>query len=642
MKRILLITCLLFSITACFSQYKLKKADKLFDAMAYVDAAKAYESYIEAGYTPTKQTILNIADTYYYTNNYENAQTWYEKYIVTSLDTVHLNRYIQTLRATEQYKKADEVLRNHLQTSGNIVVLKRLENQKRQLDSINATASLFAITNLASNSTKADFGTAFYGSDIVYSSGKDTTHLGGKIYQWNEQPFLDLYVAKRNASDGSFSEEAKFMRKAQTRYHNASVAFTPDLQTIYFSTNTIKGHDRLDSADDGTNNISIVKGTIANDEVIDIHVLPFNNINYSVAHPVLSADGKWLFFTSDMAGGYGETDIYVAAVNNKGTYGEPVNLGSTINTSGKEMFPFVNDNTLYFASNGHYGLGGLDIFESTINNDRSFSAPKNLGKPINSNRDDFAYIIDTENSYGYFSSNRTGGKGDDDIYCFTKQEPPCIHVLTGVVTDANSGKPIAGVTVKVDGNDAAVGEAITNVVGVYTIPNVPCDYYIMIAASKTGYSKDEEDIETPSAPSGEVKMDFELINYDELIVREDNVEKIKIEPIYFDFDKSDITAQAAKELDKVVYVLDNFPEIIIKIASHTDSRGNDEYNKRLSERRAQATYKYIMAKGIVPERIESVTGYGESQLRNKCSNGIDCTEEEHLYNRRSDFIIVQK
>ncbi len=643
MKRIVLITFLFFSITACFGQYKLKKAEKLFDEMAYMDAAKAYEAYIEAEYTPTKQTMLNIADTYYYISNYKNAQSWYEKYGVNAFDEVHFNRYIQTLRTTENYEKVDDLMREHL--SGSAKMLQQFEAEKKYLDSINSTESLYTITNLESNTNKADFGTAFYGNKIVYSSGKDTTHLGGKIYQWNEQPFLDLFVAERNAVDGSLMGEDKFMKKAQTRYHNASLVFTPDLQTVYFSTNTVKKHGRLDSAEDGTNNIRIVKGTIVDSTMVKTRVLPFNNINYSVAHPALSADGKWLFFTSNMPGGYGETDIYAVAINNGGTYGEPVNLGPTINTSGKEMFPFVSSDKLYFASNGHYGLGGLDIFESTIQDEMNFTAPKNLGKPVNSNRDDFAYIIDAENSYGYFSSNRAGGKGDDDVYYFTKKEPACIHILTGVVTDATSGKPIEGVTIKAsdfNGEIVGTGDVTTDEEGRYILEKVPCNYYIMVGAFKTGYSTDTDDVTTPGAPSREVEMDFQLVKYGNLVVKEDNVEKIKIEPIYFDFDKYDITPQAATELDKVVFVLENFPDIIIKIESHTDSRGNDDYNMKLSDNRAKATYNYILSKGITPERIESVEGYGESQLRNKCSNGVSCTEEEHLYNRRSDFIIVQK
>ncbi|AXG72802.1 flagellar motor protein MotB [Flavobacterium arcticum] len=643
MKRILLITFLFFSITVCFGQYKLKKADKLFNEMAYIDAAKAYEAYIAAKYKPAKHTKLNIADTYYYIGKYKNAQSWYEKYGDDALDEVHFNRYIQTLRITELYEKADDLMRKHL--AGNIEKLKQFEAQKAHLNSINNIESLYIITNLESNTNKADFGTAFYGNKIVYASGKDMSHLGGKIYQWNEQPFLDLYVAERNTDDGSFMTETKFMPKAQTRYHNASLVFTPDLQTVYYSTNTVKKHGKLDSAEDGTNNIRIVKGTIADSTIVKTKALPFSKINYSVAHPALSTDGKWMFFTSDMPGGYGETDIYAVAIKTNGTFGKPINLGDKINTSGKEMFPFVNGDKLYFASNGHYGLGGLDIFESDIKDEINFSEPKNLGKPINSNLDDFAYIIDSDNNYGYFSSNRTGGKGDDDIYYFTKREPVCIHILTGVVTDATSGAPIEGVTIKasdVYGEVVGTGDVITDARGKYTLEQVPCNYYIMVGAFKKGYSTDTDDVTTPDAPSGEVRMDFELIRYDNLITKEDSIEKIKIEPIYFDFDKYDITPQAATELDKVVFVLEKFTDIIIKIESHTDSRGEDDYNILLSNNRAKATYAYILSKGIAPERIESVKGYGELQLRNKCSNGVKCTEEEHLYNRRSDFIIVKK
>lgn len=641
MKRILFIIILFFSITACFGQYTLKKAERLYDEMAYIDAAEAYEAYLKAGHKPKRQTMLHIADTYYYTNSYRDAERWYEKYDVSKLDAVRFNRYIQVMRATERYEKADAQMRSHLAKDAE--ALQRFDRSKKYLDSINVVISPYTVTNLKSNSKQADFGTAFYKDSIVYSSAKDMANLGGKVYVRNKQPYLDLYIAGRDAENGAFLGETKFMPKAKTRYHNAGIVFTPDWQTVYYSTNTVKKHDRLKSDNKGTNNIRIVKGTVTEGGIINTSELPFNSIGYSVGHPALSADGKWLYFTSDMPGGYGETDLYRVTVDDEGKYGKPENLGPEINTVGKEMFPFINGNTLYFASDGHYGMGGLDIFECRILPDTGFNEPKNLGAPVNSNLDDFAYIISTDNSYGYFSSNRKKGKGDDDIYYFTKKKEDCHHTITGVVTDANSKQPIAEATVTVkDESGNIIAQAVTDSKGNYKTGNISCSYYIVMEAAKPEHTTDSKNITTPDGPSSVVKVDFELSQFDDLVEKKGDSEKIKINPIYFDFDKYNITPQAATELDKVVYVLNNFPDVTIKIASHTDSRGNDDYNNVLSGNRAKATRDYIVQQGIAPNRIISVTGYGEAQLINKCSNGVVCTEEEHLRNRRSEFIIVTK
>lgn len=643
MKKYLFLAVLLLTSLFASAQYKLEKANKLYDEMAYTAAAEAYEDYVK-GANPSTSTRMKIADTYYYINRFTDAVKWYEKGKSDKLDDDHFNRYIQSLRSLKQYDKADELLAAKLGKSKKPELLQNFLKQKKQLDSINKYGTVYAIDTLSINSRKSDFGTAFYGDKVVYSSAKDTAHLGGRVYKWNEQPFLDLYVAERDTITGALINEQKFMPKSHTRYHNASVAFAPDGQTIYYSTNTVKKRDKLNNASNGTNNLRINRATISGDELINEMVLPFCNIKYSVAHPALTEDGKWLIFTSDMQGGIGETDLYAVAINDDGTYGKPVNLGEPVNTPGKEMFPFVRGNRLYFASNGHYGLGGLDIFMCTISDDLKLSEPVNLGSSINSNADDFAYITDATGRYGYFSSNREGGMGDDDIYYFTRKgESSCLHTLTGIVTDATSKKPIEGVTIKVGdvyGIVVGTGDVITDTEGRYIVEEVPCNLFIMAGAFKKGYSTDTDDVTTPGAPSAEVKIDFQLVKYDNLIVKENNVAKIKINPIYFDFDKYDITPQGAQELDKVVYVMQQFPDIIIKIESHTDSRGSDDYNMVLSQNRADATYNYIIAKGINTGRIESVKGYGESQLLNQCSNDVPCTDEEHQLNRRSDFIIV--
>lgn len=646
MKKILFLFSLLFCITTVFAQQKLKKADRLFAELSYVNAAKEYEAYLEDEKEPGTETIKNAADSYYFTGNHGSAQRWYTKLheiMGASMDDTYFNRYIQTLRAAKEYRKADELLKTRLESKGDAVLTERTIKQMKHLDSLSKTESEYTVNNLAVNTNKADFGTAFYGSQIVYSSSKDTAKVGVKTYSWNEQPYLEMYVADRNASDGSFFNDKKFIPKEQTQYHNATLTFTPDLKTVFYSANTVKKNDRLNNSKKGTNNIEIIIGQIEEDKLANAEKLPFNSKDYSVGHPALTADGKWLFFVSDMPGGYGETDIYVAQVFDDGKVGEPKNLGDKINTPGKEMFPFINDTILYFSSDGHYGLGGLDVFESRMRYDKEFSEPKNLGEPVNSNLDDFAFITDKERKYGYLSSNREGGKGDDDIYYFTRKEKECLQTVSGMVTNKKYKIAINGADVKVyDKFGDMIASAKTKEDGTYSV-EVPCDSQLKVEASKPNHTTDSKEVETSKVSGEEVKdINFELSNFDDLVKKEDNVEKVDINPIYFEYDKSAITPQAAAELDKVVYIMQNFPSLVIKIESHTDSRGKDAYNLKLSEERAQSTYNYILSKGISSTRIESVKGYGESQLRNKCSNGVKCSEEEHLLNRRSDFIIVKK
>lgn len=647
MKKILFIVSLFFCFATVYSQRTLKKADRLFADLAYVEAAASYENYLEKEKQPGTKTIMNVADAYYYTGNMASALRWYtklEEILQSGMDDKYFNRYVHTLRAEENYTKADALLKKRLEARGDTVATQQFIAQKKRLDSLNTVTSNYTVTNLASNSNKADFGTTFYGDQIVYSSSKDTLQLGIKKYSWNDQPFLDLYVADRNATDGSFFNEKKFIPNSQTQYHNATLTFTPDLKTVYYSANNVKKNDKLINSKNGTNNLEIIKGDIVNNELKNGKGVDFNSKDYSVAHPSLSADGRALYFVSDMPGGYGDTDIYVSHIFSNGLLGTPQNLGPKINTAGREMFPFVRDSILYFSSDGHYGLGGLDVFESKIVKEREeYSEPKNIGKPVNSSFDDFAFIMDKERKFGYFSSARKEGKGDDDIYYFTRVDPPCNQLISGKVTNIKFKIGINQADVKAyDKYGDVIATVKTKEDGTYSM-EVPCGSKLKIEASKPNHTTAEKKVETNKNNREEIaNIDFELSNYADLIKKEDNVEKVDINPIFFEYNKWAITEQAALELDKVVYIMKNFPSIIIKIESHTDARGKDEYNMNLSKNRAQSTYDYIIAKGIEATRIESVTGYGETMLRNKCSNGVKCTEEEHQVNRRSDFVIVKK
>jgi outer membrane protein OmpA-like peptidoglycan-associated protein/tetratricopeptide (TPR) repeat protein len=641
----LYILSFLFCLTSVMSQTKLKKADQLFKTFYFVDAAKVYEEYLETAVNPDIQTLKNVADSYYKIDDNRNALRWYQKlYDIQGQDMSddYFLKYIQSMKGVMDYEKANTLTKEHLIKKGDQKQIDHFLSQKRNNDSIAAAKNLYTVSNLAINSSKSDFGAAFYGEKIIFTSARDTISLN-KLYSWNKEPFLDLYVADRNTSDGSLFGEKLFLPNVMTKYHEATATVTPDLKTIYYTTNIVL-KKKLIIDDSKTNNFQIIKGEIEDGRLVKIENVFFNSKDYSVGHPALSEDGKWLFFASDMPGGYGETDLYVVQIATDGTMSSPANLGPTINTIGNELFPFFRNGKLYFSSDGHYGWGDLDIYESKFYGNLNFSEPRNLGAPMNSNKDDFSFIIDSTESYGYISSNRAMGKGNDDLYYFTKDKPDCNQLVSGKVINSKTKMAIADASIKVyDVLGDLIIATTTDAAGDYKF-KVPCGKKLKVKASKLNYSTEEREVETKNKDAEEIKdINFELSKYDDLIVKDiKGTEKVAINPIFFEFDKSNITPQAAAELDKVVFVMQKFPNVKIKIESHTDSRGKDEYNRKLSDDRAKSTQAYIIAKGIDTSRIESAIGYGESRLTNKCSNGIKCTEEEHFKNRRSDFIIIQK
>lgn len=644
MKNIFLL-CLICSFTAATAQSKLKKADKLFKTYYYVDAAKAYDEYMEKEKSPGTQTLKNAGDSYYFIDEMRNALQYYQRLHEiqgATMEDKYFLRYAESLKGVGDYDKANAIAKEYLIKKGDERLVASYNHQRRQRDSMATQRSLYKIFNLDINTDKSDFGALFYGDKVVFSSSRDTMQFKNKLYSWNKQPFLKLFLAERNAVTGGLFNETTFLPNAESKYHEATMSFSPDWKSVYYTTNILRRR-KLVNDDEGTNNFQILRGTIENGKLVKPEKLFFNSKDYSVGHPALSPDGKWLFFSSDMPGGYGETDLYVSQVAEDGTIGTPKNLGPTINTLGNDMFPYFTNGTLYFSSDAHFGWGGLDVYESKFYGDMKFSEPRNLGAPINSNKDDFSYIVDATDSYGYFSSNRSMGKGDDDIYYFTKEKASCNQLVSGKVINSKSKLPIADASIRaLNQFGDEVATVATNTMGIYTV-TVPCNGKLKVSASKANHSTDQKDVETNGTNGVETKdINFELSNYDDLIVKQGNTEKIDINPIFFDYDKSDITPQAGAELDKVVFAMTRFPNIKIKIESHTDSRGKDAYNMKLSDARAKSTQTYIVSKGIDASRIQSAIGYGESRLTNKCKNGVKCTEAEHLANRRSDFIVIEK
>jgi len=498
----------------------------------------------------------------------------------------------------------------------------------------------YTIKNLDINTKNSDFGTAFLGKDkIIFAAPTEDIKVIRNTWKENGQNFLDLYTGLIT-DDRQVIDKQRMPGDVNTKYHEAGVAVTKDLKTIYFTANNYYEKKFLTDSS-GINNLQMFRASLGIDGKWTLkEKLPFNHVDYSVGHPALSHDDKKLYFVSNMPGGYGQTDIYVVDINADGSFGTPRNMGGKINSAKREMFPYIGkDNILYFSSDGHGGHGELDIFASKIY-DTTVSEPLNLDTPVNSEADDFAFIIDDMKDRGFFSSNREEGKGDDDIYSFLALPGlyiHCIQEVRGVVRSQSTGQLLPGATVELRNHAGEVIQTVTasDVDATYTLNKSVCDSTFVVVGMHKGFLNDEQTINTVN----DTGADALVVNLN--LPNQFVLNKVNINTIYFDFDKSNIRPDAAKELDKVVQVMNEYPALTIEAGSHTDSRASDAYNMKLSERRAKSTVDYIVSKGIDASRIV-YKGYGETQLVNQCSNGVKCSKEAHQANRRTEFKITNE
>ena len=503
---------------------------------------------------------------------------------------------------------------------------------------LNAQEKKYPIKNISSNTKYSDFGVNYYCQDsVVFASTRKDKVIGNRLWNTNKQPFLELYKGAIS-EDGDITNIQKFSKVLNTKYHESNVTFTKDLKTVYFSRNNyLNKKFKKDSM--GMNLIQLYKAQIGSKgEWVAIEPMPFNSDHYQTGHPVLNAAEDKLYFVSDMPGSLGLTDIYVVDINTDGTYGTPKNLGTTVNTSKSELFPYIDKNDiLYYSSNGFEdSKGDLDVYATKLRMNNSYYIPQNIGAPINSDKDDFGIVFQKNNKSGYFSSNRDGGKGDDDIYFFRELSPirfNCSEQVKGVVKNKATGNLLPGSLVTLYDADGNKIERVVSDTNAMFSFKLNCDTAFKVIGSTKNYKEGSKGFIT----SDNIHLELNLIP-DELTITRGHL-MVNINPIYFDFDSSFIRKAAAIELDKVVEVMNKYPELKIEGGSHTDSRGKSSYNKRLSARRAVATIEYIISKGIDKNRL-SAKGYGETQLVNKCSNGVKCTKKAHQLNRRTVFVIV--
>ena len=626
-----------------------QRADNYFNKMWYAEAAELYEEALSKGGADyTFEVIQKAADAHYFNTNMEKAYGWYHilyEEFGKELSTDNIFRYAHSLKGTGKYARAKRLMRlyNKKMGKGNTGYVRTRSNANEAvLDNILAATQEFDIKNMAINSEYSEFSPVFLDSNqLVFASARDSSFFSTRRYKWNNQPYLDLYVAKINKESQDLKDAIKFSKKINTKYHEASATFSPDNKTMYFTRNNYGKKLKRDK--NGINHLKIYVSNKVNGEWTEAREVSFNSDSYSTGHPALSPDGKKLYFVSDMPGSIGATDLFVVDVLGNGRFSEPKNLGPGINTERKEMFPFINNKKLYFSSNGHTGLGGLDVYEAAINEEGGFHETINVGQPVNSNKDDFSYIVNEENQKGFFASNRPGGKGDDDLYSFkrlTVEETPAnLNAIAGVVTELITGDLMPRTLVELlDENGIKLKELVTGDDGSFVFEDLDSTTKYTLRTTKGEFFDEEMPVATKENEL--VNITVNLRRLEEMIAIENGIKKLKTEMIFFDFDKSYIRNDAADELDKLVGVMRAYPNMVIKIESHTDSRGPRAYNKYLSNKRAKSTREYIISQGIDASRIESAIGYGEERLLNGCNGRIRCTEQEHYRNRRSEFIIV--
>ena len=631
MKKIYTILLLIAVSTTIVSAQnsKTKKADNLYDRLAYTDAAQAYQKVLKRGTTDV-YVFERLANCYYFINDTKKAEMYYKR-VAKSKDAnpEAIYNYAQTLKANGKFSDYNTWMKNFAKLSPNDTRVKEFMKNPNYIPKIMDDMARYTATNMEDiNSEYADFGGIVYGKDFYFASGRNTSR---KTYQWNEEPYLEIYKA---TNVGGTMKNAELLNgDVNTKYHESNAVISADGKRMYFDRNDYFEGD-YDKSASGINQINLYYA-----ENIDgkgwsgVVSAPFNNNEYSTGHPALSQDGNTLYFVSDMPGGKGGSDIYMVAINSDGSLGTPERLGDNINTEGKELFPYLDSNgTLYFSSNGHMGIGGLDVFYAEAQGD-GFGVVNNLGKGVNSSADDFAYKYDPTSQSGYVSSNREGGMGSDDIYMVEAVEIPCEVTIAVLVINENTNAAVAGARVDLyDTMGNKLSTKTSNVDGMVSF-KAACDQ----AHEVQGVLADFESNASKVAPANDQKVSatIALKPIEEIIVED----QIVLNPILFDLDKSNIKAQAAFELDKVVAVMNKYPEMVIAVGAHTDSRATDAYNLRLSEARAQSTVQYIISKGISGKRI-SGKGYGESQPKVSC--GDTCSEADHQLNRRSEFTIVNR
>ncbi len=633
-----------FVFMLCFigfsQEKKLKEANDAYEKLGYMNAISIFIQIDKNGYG-SPDIYKKIADSYYFNANYVEANIWYEKLIKSTknIDFEYYYRYSQTLKTVPDIEKSNYFFAIFSRLKQADSRGQQYESNSNYLEQLSKDNQRYTISTLDINSSFSDYGVFESNEGILFTSTRTHDHL--KVDSWTNQSFSRLYESKI-VKPNSFSNPDVFLKNTIFNANESTAIVTKDGLTLYFTKNNFKKNANKKNAKDEVS-LKIYRASFKKGQWTDVTELPFNSDDYNCAHPALSPDEKMLYFTSNMPGSFGQSDLYRVAVLGNGTFGTPENLGNTINTEGRETFPFLSsESELYFASDGHLGLGGLDVFISKINADATFSKPINLGNPINTAFDDFSYVVNSQTHVGYFSSNRLEGKGSDDIYKFTEDKflvEEKEKVFSGKLEDALFGTPIANAIVTLfDDDKKLIDKTTTNANGEFFLNNNYSDNGWYVRYEQDLYATKEDYFRSTlfSNSNESIVMLPKNIKLQEGV---DLAKFFSIQNIYFDLDQWEINEKAEKQIAILLYVMQENPTIKLEIKSHTDSRASVLYNLELSQKRAEATLNWLVKKGIAQNRIIS-KGLGESEPVNRCVDGVKCSDEEHQMNRRSEFIVL--
>lgn len=643
-----LFTAFLLGNTAMNAQAGLKKAGKEHDQWAYIDAISIYEKVAKRGYV-SKDLLEKLGDAYYFNARYAEAEKHYERlfseYSSEAPASEYYYRYAQTLQHTGKEAESKSYYDQFVSKAGSNTQIAQIRKNEAELKKqILANSGRYdEVNNLAINTQFADYGSYVYNGQLYFTSARDTGSFSKREHTWTGDAFTSLYSVAATATKDD--KVTRLKGKVKSPLNESTAVITKDGSTMYFTRNNYINNTRKYDANKNTN-LKIYRAENVNGRWENITELSFNMDGYNTAHPTLSKDETTMYFSSDRPGGFGASDLWQVAIHPSGAFGGPVNMGSAINTEARETFPFVTPTgELYFSSDGRIGLGGLDVYAAKLDRNSVPGEINNVGTPVNSNADDFAYYIDADSRQGFFSSNRDGGKGNDDIYSFTEIRPlqlECTQKLLLKVIDSKTRSIIPDAMVTLYDrlyNELETSNRYQN--DGYVFNNgFKCGEGYRLKIEKTDYTT-KEDFVLINKESGVTEHTVVLEHRKTEVKKGDDLFKVlNLNPIYFDLDKYNIRQDAAVELAKILAVLEEYPTMKIDIRSHTDSRASHKYNDRLSEGRARSTREWLMEHGIEASRL-TAKGYGERQLINECADGVKCSEEAHQANRRSEFIIME-
>jgi outer membrane protein OmpA-like peptidoglycan-associated protein/tetratricopeptide (TPR) repeat protein len=623
MKKIFLILSFVFvsTISVKAQDSNTAWADKLFKRFEYLDASKEYLRLVGDG---IKQNYIynQLAESYYNMFNTTEAIKWYALSLTQPQESETYFKYAQMLKASGRYEESNAQMAIFASKNPKDIRAILYNENPNYIPKLLSKQKAFDIKRVTINSQYSDFGPMLTNDNTLYFSS--SRKLSKKKTGWKEESYLDLYQATLNEKD-SLSAPSE-VEEVNTIWHDGPASVSSDGNTIYFSRDSREINDFEDVKNIKTkfSQMYLFKATKVNNKWTAVKQLPFNKKVYSISNPSISFDGKTLYFNSNMPGGLGGNDIWKVAITDGNVYGTPINLGPKVNTEGNEQFPSItDDNVLYFSSDSRQGLGGLDVLFINLNKTEE---AQNLGKPVNSEKDDFSFSFNTKRNLGFFSSNR---EESDDLYI---AKPLCNVESTILVTNAVSGVILEGATVIIlDDKKNSIETKISDVNGNVDFI-LECNTQYSLQVTKEGYESGVFSI--AKNKGGKLNVPIPL-NPIEVIIKPT---EIVLNPIYFEFNKSNITQEGAFELDKLVQVMKANDKLVIFAKSHSDNRGSDVYNMNLSDRRAKSTVQYVLSKGIAAARI-SGKGFGESEPKVDCKEA--CTEEEHAQNRRSEFLIVK-